>query len=73
MADEPGFRVDVKSMGFVIAFVTVIGFAIAGISKVNGWDYRIDRLEQDNKVITGEISKVANKLNELNDRLVSLH
>ena len=69
---EQGVTVSMKHLGYVIAVITILGFIYTATTKVNGWDFRISKLEQDNQVLSSEVSKVADKLSDLNDKLVSL-
>ncbi len=69
---EPGFTITPRSLGFITSLLVFSGLLFTGISTVNGYQYRMERIEQDNKVLATDITTVSNKLNDLNTQLVSL-
>lgn len=70
--DSPGFMVNTKTLGFIIGFVTISGFVFTGTTFINNYGFRLDKAEQENKVMAVEIAKISDKLDNLNSQLVSL-
>lgn len=69
---EPGILINGKLIGFITSLFVITGLVFSAFSAVNGFSYRIERIEQDNKVLATDITKVSDKLASLNDQLASL-
>lgn len=69
---EPGILINGKLIGFITSLLVITGLVFSAFSAVNGYSYRIERIEQDNKVLATDITRVSDKLAQLNDQLASL-
>ena len=76
---EGGILITPKAISAFLAMITLAGSLYAGISKVNGYTYRIDKLEGDQVQITSLIDRLDKKLDQynakfdvMNDKIVNL-
>lgn len=69
---EPSVTITPKLLGFMSSIIIVSGLIFTGFSAVTGVNYRLERVEQDTKILATDISNVSARLNELNTQLVTL-
>jgi septal ring factor EnvC (AmiA/AmiB activator) len=70
--EETGLVLSTKRLGFILSLVTLASVIFGVFSTVNGWAYRIEKIEDDYKTVSEQTSKMADKVGNLNDQLVSL-
>lgn len=67
-----GFLVTPKVISTLVGIVTLLGVTFGASSVVNGYAFRLDKLESDNVELSSSIGQLTNKIDELNIKIVEL-
>lgn len=69
---EKGLMITPKSISTTLGVIALGSALFTGISVVNSYSYRLDRLESDKVELTSSITQLTNKIDTLNTKLVDL-
>lgn len=72
MPDTPSLVITSKTIPTLIGIITLGTLVFTGISIVNSYAYRLDRLEADKIELSSSIDKLADQISTLNDKIVDL-
>lgn len=69
---EAGIRITSKSITAIVGIFALSASIYGGVSKINSWDYRLERLEYEWSAQKGNVETLTREIKELNAQIVSL-
>lgn len=70
--NDSGIGRHARNLSFLLSIITLISIVFGGFSTINSWIYRLEKIEEDYKIVTDQATKTADRISILNDKFVDM-